>query len=84
MIETREPRSVYAADPDADPAETTLLRELGFDSLLMLPLEAENAAWGLVEIYGNGRRFDAADVELARALAVEVDGVLEQLGRTPQ
>src|SRR2546423_4311271 len=84
VIETREPRSVYAADPDADPAETTLLRELGFDSLLMLPLEAENAAWGLVEIYGNGRRFDAADVELARALAVEVDGVLEQLGRTPQ
>ena len=84
VIETREPRSVYAADPDADPAETSLLGELGFDSLLMLPLEAENAAWGLVEIYGNGRRFDAADLELARALAVEVDGMLEQLGRAPQ
>jgi len=84
VIETREPRSVYTADPDADPAETSLLRELGFDSLLMLPLEAENEAWGLVEVYGNGRRFDAADVELARALAEEVDGVLERLGRTPQ
>jgi GAF domain-containing protein len=84
VIESREPRSVYARDPDADPAETSLLRELGFDSLLMLPLEAEDTAWGLVEVYGDGRRFDAGDVELARALAAEVEGVLEQLGRPPQ
>jgi GAF domain-containing protein len=84
VIERREPRSVYAPDPDADPAETSLLRELGFDSLLMLPLEAEDTAWGLVEVYGSSRRFDAGDVELARALAAEVDGVLEQLGRPPQ
>src|SRR2546423_3827032 len=62
VIEEREPRSVHAADPDADPAETSLLRELGFDSLLMLPLQAEDTAWGLVEIYGNERRFDDADV----------------------
>ncbi len=81
VIETREPRSVYAPDPDADPAETSLLRELGFDSLLMLPIEAEDAAWGLVEVYGNARRFEAADVEVAQALVAEVDGVLEQLAR---
>jgi GAF domain-containing protein len=84
VIESREPRSVYARDPDADPAETSLLRELGFDSLLMLPLEAEDTAWGLVEVYGDGRRFDAGDVERARVLAAEVEGVLEQLGRPPQ
>src|SRR2546423_11816680 len=84
VIETREPRSVYAPDPDADPAETSLLRELGFDSLLMLPIETEDSAWGLVEVYGNGRRFEAADIELATALVAEVDGVLEQLARTAQ
>src|SRR5947207_13071497 len=82
VIERREPRSVYTADPDADPAETSLLRELGFDSLLMLPIETEDSAWGLVEVYGNNRRFEAADVAVARALVAEVDDVLEQLGRT--
>src|SRR5438552_3588107 len=82
VIERREPRSVHADDPDADPAETSLLRELGFDSLLMLPIEAEDSAWGLVEVYANDRRFEAADVAVARALVAEVDGVLQQLGRT--
>ena len=81
VIETREPRSVYAPDPDADPAETSLLRELGFDSLLMLPIEADDAAWGLVEVYGSGRPFEVADVELAQRLVAEVDGVLQQLAR---
>ena len=81
VIETREPRSVYAPDPDADPAETSLLRELGFDSLLMLPIEADDAAWGLVEVYGSGRPFEVADVEVAQRLVAEVDGVLQQLAR---
>src|SRR5438552_15571849 len=81
VIETREPRSVYAPDPDADPAETSLLRELGFDSLLMLPIEADDAAWGLVEVYGSGRPFEVADVEVAQRRVAEVDGVLQQLAR---
>src|SRR5205823_4656383 len=68
VIETREPRTVYAPDAEADPAETKLLRELGFDSLLMLAIEAESTAWGLVEVYGNGRRFEAPDVQVAQAL----------------
>jgi hypothetical protein len=84
VIETREPRTVYAPDPDADPAETRLLRELGFDSLLMLAIEAENAAWGLVEVYGNGRRFESPDVQVAQELVAEVDQVLDQLARPAQ
>lgn len=84
VIETREPKTVFAADPDADPAETTLLHELGFDSLLMLAIETQDTAWGLVEVYGNGRRFDAADVELARMLAAEAGGLIERLGRRVQ
>jgi hypothetical protein len=81
VIENREPKTVYAADPDADAAETSLLGELGFDSLLMLPIEAEDAAWGLIEVYGNGRRFEAGDVDVATALAAEAGEVLEQLSR---
>ena len=81
VIEDREPKTVYAGDPDADSAETSLLGELGFDSLLMLPIEAEDAAWGLVEVYGNGRRFEAADVDVARLLAAQAGEVLGQLSR---
>jgi hypothetical protein len=84
VIETREPRTVYTPDPDADPAETRLLVELGFDSLLMLAIEAENTAWGLVEVYGNGRRFEAPDVQVAQALVAEVDQVLDRLARPAQ
>lgn len=81
VIEEREPKTVYTGDPDADAAETNLLGELGFDSLLMLPIEAEDAAWGLVEVYGNGRRFEPADVDVARALAANAGAVLERLSR---
>jgi hypothetical protein len=81
VIEEREPKTVYTGDPDADAAETNLLGELGFDSLLMLPIEAEDAAWGLVEVYGNGRRFGPADVDVARALAANAGEVLERLSR---
>ena len=81
VIELREPRTVYVPDPDADPAETSLLVEFGFDSLLMLPITAEDAAWGLVEVYANGRRFEAGDVELAQTLLMEVEDVLSRLAR---
>jgi len=81
VIEDREPQTVYAGDPEADAAEASLLAELGFDSLLMLPIEAQNAAWGLVEVYGNGRRFEAADVNLALELASQAGEVLERLSR---
>jgi GAF domain-containing protein len=79
VIEELEPRTVYIGDPDADPAECALLAELGFDSLLMVALESDDAAWGLVEIYGEqGRRFNDDDVTLAVELSREVS---EQLGR---
>ena len=84
VIEDRVPKTVHAGDPDADSAETSLLGNLGFDSLLMLPIEAQDAAWGLVEVYGNGRRFEGTDVDAARALAAEAGEVLERLSRPAQ
>jgi GAF domain-containing protein len=84
VIETREPRTVYAGDSDVDDAEASLLQELGFDSLLMLAIESKDEAWGLVEVYGNDRRFDPADVDVARALATEAGEVLVRLSQPGQ
>jgi GAF domain-containing protein len=81
VIETREPEIVYSEDADADRAEVDLLAELGFDSLLMLAIEAADSAWALVEVYANDRRFDRTDVELAQVLVAEAGAVLEQLSR---
>jgi hypothetical protein len=84
VIENREPQTVYAGDADADEAETGLLAELGFDSLLMLAIESKESAWGLVEVYGNGRRFGPEDVDRAQALAGEAGDALERLSRPVQ
>ncbi len=84
VIENREPQTVYTGDAEADEAETGLLGELGFDSLLMLAIESKESAWGLVEVYGNGRRFGPEDVERARALADEAGDALERLSRPAQ
>jgi hypothetical protein len=81
VIETSEARTVYTQDPATDAAEAALLAELGYDSLLMLAIQNDGAAWGLVEVYANGRRFDDGDVQLASALAVEAGEVLERLSR---
>ena len=80
VIEDRTPRTVYARDPEADKSETSLLAELGYDSLLMLAIESKDAAWGLVEVYGDdGRRFETGDVDRARALAAEAGEALARL-----
>jgi hypothetical protein len=68
-LRNNEPHCVSASDPDADPRETALLAELGFESLLMLPLLVPDGPWGLAEIYVNGRQFGPEDVEAARPLA---------------
>jgi GAF domain-containing protein len=82
VIEEHEPRTVFVGDADADANEVKLLRELGFDSVLMVAIEAEDGVWGLVEVYDqDGRRFGDEDVRLAQALAAEAGRRLRQLER---
>jgi GAF domain-containing protein len=82
VIDERQPQTVFAEDPKADANELALLRELGFDALLMVVLEAEDGAWGLIEIYDDrGRSFNADDVALARELAREIGSLLQRLER---
>lgn len=81
VLEQRESRTVAVDDPGADPSEVKLLRELGFESLLMAPLCAHRHAWALVEVYGDsGRRFDAGDEERVTRLLAAAGEQLERLG----
>jgi len=82
VIEGPEPQTVFAEDPKADANELALLRELGFDALLMVALDGEDGAWGLVEVYDDkGRSFSAEDVALAGELAREIGSLLRGLER---
>jgi hypothetical protein len=66
-------------DDDCEPSEATLLRELGLDSLLMLPLSMPSGKWGLAEVYVNGRTFTDEDVARAEPLARAFGEQLERL-----
>ncbi len=79
VIESGEPQVVVLSDPDADAAEADLLRRIGYESLLMLPLEANGGAWGLIEVYGDERGFSDADVHTASEVAAETGRKLEEL-----
>jgi GAF domain-containing protein len=82
VIEERRPQTVSQNDPEPDENELKLLRELGYDALLMVAIEGGDGAWGLVEVYGEkGRCFKDEEVELAQDLAVEVGEILKQLER---
>jgi GAF domain len=68
-IETREARTVFARDPDADEREVELLDELRFDALLIVPICVGGDAWGLAELYREGNRpFVDADAAAATLL----------------
>lgn len=82
VIEERQPQTVSQNDPEPDPNEVKLLQELGYDALLMVAIEARDAAWGLVEVYGEkGRSFKDEEVVLAQNLAGEVGEILQELER---
>jgi hypothetical protein len=82
VIEERRAYSVSQSDPGADQHEVRLLKELGYESLLMVAIETEDGAWGLVEVYGQpGLRFAETDLRVAEQLAGEVGQVLRQLER---
>jgi GAF domain-containing protein len=80
VLEHVEPRTVFVADVDADPAEVRLLREMDFDALLMAAIDVEGHAWGLVEVYGDaGRRFEEEDVSVAVEVTRAAAARLRQL-----
>ena len=82
VIEEGRPQTVSQDDPEPDESELRLLKELGYDALLMVVIEGGDGVWGLIKIYGEkGRRFNDEEVELAQEIAGEVGEILKQLER---
>jgi GAF domain-containing protein len=80
VLDVRRSMTIAVDDPESDPQEVALLRELGFDSLLMLPLEHGGEIWGLVEVYDNDRLgFTADEVETAELAVGRAAAALERL-----
>ena len=66
VLTSGRPQALTLADDDVDPAEASVLEELGFASLLILPLPIGDVRWGLVEVYRREPlRFDDDDVRVA-------------------
>ena len=80
VLEERRPMKVWVSDGDADVQEVALLRELRFESLLMLPLICRGDVWGLVEVYDNRPdRFPDDDIETAERIVARTAALLERL-----
>jgi transcriptional regulator with GAF, ATPase, and Fis domain len=70
VVSTGEPAQLTVEDDDADEAEVRLLRDLGFATLLMLPLELVGERWGLIELYRrSASHFTSKEIANAQALA---------------
>ena len=80
VLERRAPRSLTLHDAGVDEREASILRDLGYESLLMLPLLCEGRAWALVEVYALGKRkFGPRDVATAEQIVSRAGADLERL-----
>jgi diguanylate cyclase (GGDEF)-like protein len=80
-LRTGEPRTVSFLDGEVEPAEAFILRQLGMNALLMLPLHVAGRPWGLIELYEMRlRRFSDDDVAVAQFLASHAEARLEVVG----
>ncbi len=81
VLRSAEPRVVSFADGHVDPSEAFILRDLGMNALLMLPIRVRGHAWGLVELYEmRHRRFGDEDVAVAQFLVAQAERRLEAFG----
>lgn len=91
VLRTGRPRAISFADGDVDPAEAFILRELGMNALLLLPLRVSGRSWGLIELYEMRLRSftddEAAVAEFLTAQAarrLEVVDVFDESGARPR
>jgi diguanylate cyclase (GGDEF)-like protein len=76
-----EPRTVSFLEHEVDAAEAFILRELGMNAMLMVPLRVHGRSWGLVELYEMRlRRFTEDDIALAQFLTAHAERRLEVIG----
>ncbi len=79
-IASGESRLASLLDADTDPQEAAILEELGFDSVLMLPLLVGGRCWALVEVYTRGlATIPPEQTALAEGLVARTGVLVEQL-----
>ena len=80
-----EPRAISFLEGEVDPAEAFILRELGMNAMLMVPLRVRGRSWGLVELYEMRlRRFNEDDASIAQFLATQAERRLEVIASTEE
>jgi diguanylate cyclase (GGDEF)-like protein len=78
VLRTGRPRAISFAEGDVDPAEAFILRELGMNAVLILPLSVAGRPWGLVELYEMRlRTFTDDDIAVAEFLTMHAERRLE-------
>jgi len=79
VLEKRQPITILATDPDAEPTEVALMQRAGVASLLMLPLVIGERVIGLVELdeTEREREFTDGEIRLCQALADQVAVAIE-------
>jgi diguanylate cyclase (GGDEF)-like protein len=81
VLRSGEPRAISFVDGDVDPSEAFILRELGMNALLMLPVRLRGKAWGLIELYEmRHRHFSEEDVAVAQFLVAQAERRLAAIG----
>jgi EAL domain-containing protein (putative c-di-GMP-specific phosphodiesterase class I) len=83
VLETAEALQVLVSDPNADPAEVRLLEEMGYRSLLMVPLLAGARGIGVLEACAvEERPWSRTQIHSARIVGYQIAHVLQnhQLG----
>jgi diguanylate cyclase (GGDEF)-like protein len=74
-----EPRAASLADATVDAGEAFVLRKIGMQSVLIVPLVVQGRPWGLAEIYdARDRRFGATESGLAQLVGGHVEALIAQ------
>lgn len=80
VLEQGVTRSLTVHDSRVDEREAAVLRELGYESLLMLPLLSGGKTWALVEVYASRRRkYGPRDLELVEQIVRDAGAELDRL-----
>jgi diguanylate cyclase (GGDEF)-like protein len=80
-LESGRSRAISFLDEDLDRAEAFILRELGMNACLLVPLVVNARPWGLVELYeARMRRYTRDEEVVADFLAGQASRRIEQFG----
>jgi diguanylate cyclase (GGDEF)-like protein len=77
VLESQVAAQVIVGDPESDPAEVELLLELGYRSLLMVPVISRGSTVGLLEAFAEADRpWTRTEINRARVIAHQFGAVI--------